>query len=218
MIKGIIFDMDGTILNTLKDIEISVNHALMLSGFPIKSEDEIRKAVGNGAKKLIERVLPTQDEETFHKVYDLYQAYYDLHADDHTKPYEGIIDVLNQLKKDGFKLAVVSNKVDYLVKQLNEQVFSSLFDAAIGERKGVPIKPHPDMLFIALNELGLELKDVMFVGDSDTDMLTANQAKIDVVAVTWGFRDEDVLSSYHPRWMIHHPKDLLNIVKEVNNT
>ena len=217
MIKGIIFDMDGTILNTLTDIKISVNYALEICGYPKKSEDEIRKAVGNGAKKLIERVTPSKDKDILKKVYDIYQNYYDQHPNDHTKPYEGMIDVLKALKNQGYKLAVVSNKVDYLVKQLNKDVFYGLFDAAIGEREGVPIKPHKDMLMIALSELKLSLNDVIFVGDSDTDMLTAKHAEIDAVAVTWGFRDEDVLSSYNPKWMIHHPKELLDKIKEVND-
>lgn len=218
MIKGIIFDMDGTIVNTLDDIWVAVNYALKQKNLPTKTLNEIRLAVGNGAKKLIERVTPLSytDQERY-EIFSLYQNYYDEHHDVYTGPYEGILELLKSLKEKGYKLGVVSNKVEHLVSELNIKMFEGYFDAAIGETKGVPIKPAPDMVYRALSIMELNKEEVLFVGDSDTDIITARNASIYSVGVTWGFRDEDVLIAHGANTIIHHPSELINVIKEKNS-
>jgi phosphoglycolate phosphatase len=217
MIKAVIFDMDGTVLNTLEDIMIAANHALRLKGLPEKSHDDIRKAVGNGARKLIERIVPesytTEEKEILFRIY---QDYYDTHSNVHTHPYDGILTLLHQLKDKGYKCAVVSNKFEHLVKSLNQEVFENLFDEAIGEVKGIPIKPHPDMLYKALNLLKVSHEEALFVGDSEVDIDTANNASMRSVGVTWGFRDEDLLIEHGATNIIHHPLDLWGVINKEN--
>jgi phosphoglycolate phosphatase len=213
MIKGIIFDMDGTILNTLTDITLSVNHALTLFHLPTKTESDIKLAVGNGALKLIERVTPeTFSKDQIHEVWKVYQAYYDQHSNDHTGPYPGILELLYKLKAKGLKLAVVSNKFEHLVQSLNIEIFKGYFDASVGEVHGIPIKPDPAMVYKALHILGLEPNEVLYVGDSEVDIITAQNANLDSVGVTWGFRSEALLRSHHANHIIHHPIELLSII------
>ncbi len=213
MIKGIIFDMDGTILNTLTDITQSVNHALTLFHLPTKTESDIKLAVGNGALKLIERVTPeTFTKEQIHDVWKVYQTYYDQHSSDHTGPYPGIMELLYKLKAKGLKLAVVSNKFEHLVQSLNIEMFKGYFDASVGEVKGIPIKPDPAMVFKALHILDLNPEEVLYVGDSEVDIITAQNAHLTSVGVTWGFRSEALLRSHHADYIIHHPIDLLSII------
>lgn len=217
MIKGIIFDMDGTILNTLDDIRNSVNYALRIKNLPEKSEDEIKLAVGNGAFKLIERVTPkSYTLEEIKDVFTIYQAHYDQNSSTHTGPYPGILDLLKTLKKDNIKLAVCSNKFEHLVEELNIKMFLNLFDASIGEFKGIPIKPAPDMVFKALDILGLNKEEVLYVGDSEVDMDTASNALVKSVGVTWGYRSESLLIEHNADYIIHHPNEILNIIKEEN--
>lgn len=213
MIKGIIFDMDGTILDTLTDITISVNHALKQFDLPMKTEEEIKMAVGNGAIKLIERVTPKHYSiEQVQSVWKVYQSYYDLHANDHTGPYPGILDLLHHLKLDGYKLAVVSNKFEHLVSDLNIQIFKGYFDASVGEVKGIPIKPDPAMVYKALDILRLKPSEVLYVGDSEVDIMTAHNAHVESVGVTWGFRSEALLRSHQAHHIISHPNQLIKIL------
>ncbi|HAX02149.1 MAG: hypothetical protein A2Y45_09635 [Tenericutes bacterium GWC2_34_14] len=217
MIKAIIFDMDGTVLNTIDDIHQAVNHALALKKLPLKSLDEVKMAVGNGARKLIERVCPKHfTKEELNEVFHLYQSYYDQHSNVHTGPYEGILELLETLKSKGFKLAVVSNKFEHLVQGLNDEVFKHLFDASIGEVHGIPIKPAPDMVYKALNLLDVKPEEALFVGDSEVDIDTANNAQIISVGVTWGFRPESLLREHQAHYIIHEPKALLDLIKGVN--
>jgi phosphoglycolate phosphatase len=217
MIKGIIFDMDGTILNTLDDIRISVNHALKIKNLPEKNDDEIKLAVGNGAFKLIERVTPkSYTLEEVKEVFSIYQAHYDQNSSNHTGPYPGIIDLLKSLKKQKIKLAVCSNKFEHLVEELNVKMFLNLFDASVGEVKGIPIKPAPDMVYKALDILELKKEEVLYVGDSEVDMDTAFNAQIRSVGVTWGYRAESLLREHNADYIIEHPNKLLEIIKEEN--
>jgi phosphoglycolate phosphatase len=217
MIKAIIFDMDGTILDTLTDIKLSVNHALSIKNYPLKSDEDIKKAVGNGAYKLIERVVPSGllDHE-IKEVFLLYQDYYDQNSNTHTKPYQDILRLLKTLKDYGFLLGVVSNKFEHLVAELNMKMFENLFDISIGEVKGIPIKPNPDMLYKALDILNLKNNEVLFVGDSEVDMDTAKNANIMSVGVTWGFRDTELLIKHHAKYIIKNPFDLIDVIEEVN--
>jgi len=217
MIKGIIFDMDGTILNTIDDITDSVNYALASLEYPLQTVLQVKMAVGNGAIQLIERVLPTgSPKELVMKVFKIYQAHYDQNNSNKTGPYDGIMLLLNQLRTKGFKLSVVSNKYNHLVQELNEKIFNKYFDVSIGEIKGIPIKPAPDMIYRALELLELKKDEVLFVGDSEVDMLTATNAKLKSVGVTWGFRDQSVLEAHHADFIIHQPEELFYVIERMN--
>lgn len=217
MIKGIIFDMDGTILNTIDDIAASVNYAMRSFNLPEKTIQEVKDGVGRGAINLIEDIVPKHTtKEDIIKIYETYQSYYDKHNNDLTGPYTGILDLLKTLKEQGYQLAVVSNKYRYLVEALNHDIFKDYFDISMGEMEGVPIKPAPDMIHIALKEMNLSKDEVIFIGDSDVDMMTANNADIKSIGVTWGYRSKDVLKKHHANYIIDEPKDILNIIKEVN--
>lgn len=217
MIKGIIFDMDGTILNTIEDIKESVNYALRYFNLPEKSLQEVKDGVGSGAINLIEDVVPKNtSEQDIKKIYDVYQDHYDKNTNQQTGPYPGILDLLKTLKEKKYKLAVVSNKHKYLVDELNHQIFKDYFEVSMGETKGIPIKPAPDMLYMTLKDLGLTKDEVLFIGDSDVDMITANNANIKSVAVTWGYRSKEILLKYSPAYFIDEASQLLKIIDEVN--
>lgn len=217
MIKALIFDMDGTVLNTIEDIKTAVNVALKQKGLKEKHIDEIKYAVGHGAMRLIKNVCPSDfSEEQIHEVFEIYQAYYQEHSEVFTSPYEGIIDLLKTLKQKGYQLAVVSNKFEHLVSVLNTTYFENLFDVTIGEVKGIPIKPAPDMLNKALHLLNVERHEALFIGDSDVDMDTAFNAKMTSVGVTWGFRDEALLIKHHAHHIISKPMSLLDVIDKEN--
>ena len=216
MIKAVIFDMDGTVLNTIDDIHQSVNVALQKMGYPLKSLNDVKRAVGSGAKTLIERVVPIDIKPAeIKKTYDIYQTYYDKHSMDQTAPYQDILKLLKTLKGRGYQLAVVSNKHQYLVKALNDQMFEGLFEVSVGEIKGVLVKPAPDMLYSALNQLNINKEEAIFVGDSDIDMITAKNADMISVAVTWGFRDLNTLKSLSPHFIINQPLELLELLERI---
>ncbi|MCR3905784.1 MAG: HAD family hydrolase [Tenericutes bacterium] len=217
MIKAIIFDMDGTILNTIEDITDSVNYALSLKKLPEKSVEDIKLAVGSGAYQLIERVVPANyDEKETKEVYNIYQEYYDQNSSNRTGPYDGILDLLKNLKEKGYKLSVVSNKHEYLVNELNIKMFKNYFDVSIGMVEGIPIKPKPDMLLKAIKLLEVSKDEVVFIGDSDVDILTARNAKITSIGVTWGFRDRQVLIDHQANYIIDSPKELYQIIEGIN--
>lgn len=215
MVKAIIFDMDGTILNTIDDITTSVNVAMKQFNLQIKTVEEVKKAVGNGAKKLIERVLEGgHHHPQFEEIYQTYQDYYDAHRMVKTAPYPNILKLLKQLIYDGYKIAVVSNKHDYLVKSLNDQVFEGLFEIAVGETDFRPLKPEPDVLFDVVKMMNLTVDECLFIGDSDVDILTAINASMSSVGVTWGFRGYDELKQAGATYLIDQPLSLLDILKE----
>lgn len=216
MLKAIIFDMDGTILNTIDDILDSVNYALNHFNLPTKHVEDVKLAVGNGAKHLIARVLDQGFKHPlFTEVYQTYQDYYDAHRMVKTAPYPDILILLKQLKYDGYKLAVVSNKHDYLVKSLNVSLFEGLFEIAVGETKDRPLKPAPDVIFDVMDMLQVSPQEVIFIGDSDVDILTAKHAGIQSVGVTWGFRGIEELKREGATYIIETPLSLLDIVKEM---
>lgn len=216
MIKGLIFDMDGTILNTIDDIKDSVNYAMKICNMPLKTLQEVKDGVGRGAINLIEDIVPinTSNEDIL-KVYKIYQDYYDKNSNKKTGPYQGILTLLKTLKDMNYKLAVVSNKYKYLVEELNHNIFKDYFDFSMGEVEGIPIKPEPDMIYMALDHIGLDKSEVLFIGDSDVDMITANNAGITSVGVTWGFRSKEVLIKHQASYIIDQPDQLLKIINEV---
>ncbi len=193
--KLVIFDMDGTILNTLEDLAYSVNYALNIEGYPLRSIDEVCCFVGNGIRKLIERSVPNGTEiQNIDKVHRRFTEYYTEHCADKTKPYDGIIELIDNLHKHGCKTAVVSNKADYAVKSLCNQYFDGKFDMAVGEQ--MPLynkKPAPDLVNLVIEKLNVSACDAVYIGDSDVDIMTAANAGIECISVDWGFRSREFL-------------------------
>lgn len=192
----IIFDMDGTILNTLEDLHNSLNHALELSHFPEKNLSQVKSYVGNGIRRLIERAVPEQANETqILQVFQDFMTHYELHCTDSTRPYEGVPELIKTLRKRGYKTAVVSNKADKAVQELCLNFFPGLFDCAVGERQGQAKKPDPYLVNLVLKELKIKAADTLYIGDSEVDIATALNAGLDSLLVDWGFREADFLRS-----------------------
>lgn len=194
--KAVIFDLDGTLLDTLADLRNSVNAALEAFGYPARTTDEVRRFVGNGIAKLVERALPDGNKNPdYEAVTDATRAYYAKKCRENTKPYDGIPEMLDTLREKGYQLAVVSNKPDQQVKKLCADFFSGKIDTAIGQKEGVLLKPAPDSLFAALEALHCKPEEAVYVGDSDVDVQTAQNAGIPCISVLWGFRDRDFLEA-----------------------
>ena len=190
---NLIFDLDGTLLNTLYDLKNAVNYSLGKFGFQQRTLEEVRKAVGNGLKMLVKRSLPDgTTENTVEAVLAEMKGYYALHCHDETVPYDGIIDLLRTLKAEGHSLAIVSNKADAMVQILKRVFFDGLIDFALGESQSYARKPAPDMVFAAVDALG---RNAIYIGDSEVDILTAKNAGLPCFAVSWGFRSEADLRS-----------------------
>lgn len=207
--KTAIFDLDGTLLNTLADLTDAVNHTLKRHGYPLRTQGEIRRFLGNGSKYLITKSLPENTEsETVEQIHEEYLAWYGPHSSIKTAPYEGIPELLDALKERGIDLAVVSNKGDEQVKPLTEKHFPQI-SLAVGERAGIRRKPHPDSILEIMKELKADPQTTIFVGDSEVDLQTAKNAGILPVAVCWGFRDREELEPYAPVLFLEHPSDLL---------
>ena len=211
MIKTVIFDLDGTLLNTLEDLKDSTNFALAQFNFPTRTLEEIRNFVGNGVKVLIERAVPAgTDSQTIEKCLAIFKENYSKNMYNHTKPYNGINQILTKLKEKGLKIAVVSNKFDSAVKNLCNLYFENLIDIAIGQADDVPKKPAPNGVFKAMKFLMAEKSSTVYVGDSEVDVATAQNADLPCIGVTWGFRDEKDLVG--AKYIIGEPIELLEII------
>ncbi len=209
-IKAVVFDMDGTLLDTLTDLKLALNYSLSCFGYEERSTDEVRNFLGAGMDALISLALPDrlklgadEDEgkraelERIHKqVKDRFIEYYIDHGEDNTKPYPQIMSLLHALKARGIKVAVVSNKALEAVKRLNERLFADVFDAEIGDVQGIKLKPAPDMILSALDELGVEKEATVYVGDGDTDIMAAKNAGVRCISVTYGYRSEEFLRAH----------------------
>ena len=212
-----VFDLDGTLLDTLGDLRDSVNYALRRNELPERSTEEIRSFVGNGIRLLVERSVPENTPlEITDKCFLDFKEYYKEHSAILTKPYDGVIDLMKNLRANGVKIAVVSNKADFAVKTLMEDYFSGLYDCAYGEREGIKRKPAPDSVLSVIREMGCTLADTIYIGDSDVDVETAKNANLPCIAVTWGFRDKEVLQRLCPEYIIDSPKDILSIIERGN--
>ena len=209
-----IFDLDGTILNTLEDLADSTNYALKTCGYPERTMDEVRQFVGNGIRNLMERAVPEGTPvEEIDRVHETFTAHYKVHCADKTRPYDGIVELLQNLKKDGCKLAVVSNKADYGVQELCKQYFDGVFDFAVGEREGIRKKPAPDSVNEVLKTLGCSRDRAVYIGDSDVDIQTAANAQMDHIIVEWGFRDVPFLIAKGAKVLVEKPEEILEIVE-----
>ena len=215
-IKVIIFDLDGTLLNTLDDLADSTNFALSEFNYPTRSKEEIRTFVGNGVAKLIERAIPDgKHNPNFNKCLEIFKQHYSINKYNKTAPYNDIINLLIELKEKNYKIAVVSNKFDLAVKDLCQKYFPNLIDVAIGENEaaGINKKPSSDTVNLALQQLNLNSNQAIYVGDSDVDILTAKNSNMPCVSVTWGFRDKEFLIKNNAQIIINTPKEIIDYLK-----
>ena len=212
--KMLIFDMDGTILYTLEDLKNTTNYALNEHGFPERTLEEVRRFVGNGIHKLIERAVPegTSDAD-IEAVFTTFEIYYKDHCMDTTRPYDGINDLLTKLRAKGYMTAVVSNKVDFAVQDLVKDFFIGQFDIAIGEREGVRKKPAPDSVYEVLKEFHLGKDEVIYIGDSDTDLDTARNAGVACIGACWGFRGRAFLEAHGAKLLAENVSDIWELIK-----
>ena len=193
--KYVIWDLDGTLLNTIEDLHASVNYALERYGQPTKTLKETTRNVGNGIRLLISRSLEGGEENPLiEEVFSAFKAHYAENCLNLTRPYDKIPEILQTLKASGVKMAVVSNKIDFAVKDLRDRFFPWL-DVAMGEQAGIVRKPDPAMVYLAMEELGATAAETVFIGDSEVDVVTAQNAGLDCIAVLWGFREKEELEA-----------------------
>ena len=210
---GILFDLDGTLLDTLADLTDGVNYALTQFGCPHQTPAQIRSYLGNGAKQLIALSLPENMQEQVDAVLDVYRTYYNAHCQIKTGPYAGIPEALKELGEK-YPIAVVSNKPDSATKPLIARYFPGIY--ALGERSDCPRKPAPDMLKKAMADIGVD--SCVYVGDSEVDVLTAKNTGVPCVAVSWGFRDRDVLEESKPAFICDDTADLVEMIEKAAQT
>ncbi|MBQ2645618.1 HAD-IA family hydrolase [bacterium] len=205
----IIFDLDGTLLNTLDDLQDATNFALRECGYPERTYDEIKSFVGNGVEKLIRRAVPKNTtEDRIQECLAIFKIYYFHNSQNNTKPYDGIITLLKNLKRKGFKIAVLSNKFDKAVKKLCADYFWGLIDIAVGESSETKQKPFPDGVFKVIEYLNSDIKRAVLIGDSEVDIETAKNAGIYSIGVLWGFRSEQVLIDAGADELVDSPERL----------
>ena len=210
-IDTIIFDLDGTLLDTLEDLTDAVNYALKFCDMPLRTIEEVRCFVGNGVRNLMLRAVPQGEANPrFEEAFYFFKEYYGEHCNDKTRPYDGVMELMKTLKDQGYALGIVSNKIDSAVKELNGRYFADLIEVAIGEREGVQRKPAPDTVLTALQELGKNKENAIYVGDSEVDIATARNVGIPCISVLWGFRDQEFLIAQGADVFAGHPEDVLN--------
>lgn len=206
-----IFDLDGTLLDTLDDLTDSMNYMLGKHNFPERTRDEIRSFVGNGVRKLVERAIPNEykaDKEFIDKFYDEFSLHYNSHSDIKTCPYSGTLNMLDELIRNGYEIAIVSNKIDSAVKSLSAKFFGKRIRSTIGEKPSIKHKPEPDMVFMAMEEMGANKMDSIYIGDSEVDIETARNAGIPCVSVLWGFKDRKFLEESGATMLVHSMEEL----------
>lgn len=211
--NAVIFDMDGTVLDTLADLHAAVNAMRRHEGLSELSLDHVRRSVGNGVGVLMEQTLPP-DYPRRREAEAFYRAYYESHCLIDTAPYPGILSLMDALRDRGVGMAVVSNKQDPAVQSLRAHFFAGRLDFALGATEALPRKPHPEMVWACVQALGAERDQCLFVGDSEVDIATARNAGLDVAAVSWGFRDRGLLESLKPDYLIDRPEEILGLFGE----
>ena len=215
-IKAILFDLDGTVNDTVTDLAVSVNYALNKNGLPTHPVDAYKLFAGNGMRVMVQRAMPEgqKEGELFEQVVSDYAEYYALHSMDNTKPYDDVPELIDEIKKLGYKTAVVTNKPDVQAKPLIAQMLPGKFDVVIGQMDGVPAKPDPAMPLMAMKELGVTPDECVFVGDSGVDILTGLNSGAYPVGVLWGFRGREELLENGAKELISKPLELLDVLKQ----
>ena len=214
--KLVVFDLDGTLINSLEDLADSANWMLLQHGYPTHPVDAYRYFVGDGMRKLIERILPLEERNDMRieQCKAEFVAYYTIHMEDKTVVYPGMIELLKELKDRGLKIAVATNKVHIAVTPLMEKYFPGIrFDSMIGQREGIPVKPHPQIMYDILKETGCQPSETLHVGDTATDMQLAHNAGVTPVGVLWGYRPLEELQEAGAKFIIEKPEELLGLVK-----
>ena len=215
----VIFDLDGTLLDTLDDLAAAINAALNTCGFPQRTREEVRAFVGNGVVKLVDRAVPagTASPEK-EKVLKIFKEYYSVHSRDLTRPYPGIPELVEELEKYGIRMAIVSNKFQTAVEELNTCYFRERIPVASGENEaaGIRKKPAPDMVFSALKQLGSEPAHALYIGDSEVDVETAAAAGMDCLLVSWGFRERALLEAFGPVFLADEPGQIIDYLNKSN--
>lgn len=209
MVKAIVFDLDGTLLDTLDDLHLSLNYIMQKFGYPTLEKNQVRALLGSGVKYLVTNALPISARDRVDEILPEFKEYYDIHKDDNTAPYDKVIEMLKAVKEKGYKTAIVSNKYDKAVQQLKNSIFNGYIDFALGQVDGVANKPAPDGVWLALDKLGVSKEEAVYVGDSEVDLLTAKNANLRCIACSWGFRDKDQLIFHGATEIIDSPLQLL---------
>jgi len=213
----IVFDCDGTLLDTLTDLRNAVNCVLCAHDLPERSVSEVKAALGNGVAHLMLQSLPDSiSEAEFNTYLDEFKAYYGEHLQDYTAPYPGMLDVLDTLRAKGYKLAIVSNKIQEGITPLNKEYFGDRLPVAIGERPGLQRKPAPDMVLQALKELNSSQDESIYIGDSEVDVATAKNSGLLCIGVTWGFRDEQLHKDLGVKYIARKAEDIVTIIEALN--
>ncbi len=211
--RAVLYDMDGTVLDTLDDLADSVNHSLAEFGLPAVSREHVRQSLGNGAAHLVNCSVPqNMDPVEKQELLSFYKAWYDSHCSIRTCPYPGILSLMEELKAKGVRQALISNKPDTAVQELVREYFPGLLELAVGESPLVRRKPSPDSVLAAAGQLGLEPSECVYIGDTEVDLQTAQNAGMDCIAVTWGFRDEDQLIRAGARLFAHNADELKTLL------
>lgn len=212
-VETVIFDLDGTLLDTLEDLTNAVNHALLEFDMPKRDISEIRRFVGNGIRRLMVRAVPDgEGNPDFEAVFAAFKRYYDIHCNDKTKPYEGVPELIDALRGKNIKLAIVSNKVDSAVQTLNKRYFPQI-SVAVGDREGMQRKPAPDSVYEAMSQCKAERDTTVYVGDSEVDIETAENAGIKCISALWGFRDKEQLLESGAEILLEKPLTLLELIE-----
>lgn len=212
-IQTVIFDLDGTLLYSLEDLKDSVNFVMKKHGFREYTIDEVREAIGNGVRLLMERILPKDiDKNLFEECLSEFKENYSKNMYNKTKPYDGVLDMLKALREEGYKIAVLSNKFDSAVKELSNKYFGELVDLAVGQKDGVKEKPSPLGIQEIAKELDTDIEACIMVGDSEVDIQTANNAGIDCISVTWGYKNIDFLYDNGATKLVYAPEDILELL------
>jgi len=217
MKKLVIFDLDGTLLNTIADLAAATNYALQACGYPTHDTDAYRFFVGNGINKLFERALPegTRSKENVLKIRSLFVPYYNEHNADLSRPYPGIENLLETLQKKGYMLAVASNKYHEATQKLIKQYFPRInFLAILGQRENIPAKPDPQVVYEIMEKAGVERNEVVYIGDSSVDMQTGANAGVTTIGVCWGFRPRTELEAYNPSLIAEQAEDILHFLEK----
>ena len=212
--KTVIFDLDGTLLDTLGDLSSSVNYALHRHGLPERSKADVRRFLGNGIRRLVEQSVPEGTSPSMtEEVFQTFRQYYLEHSLDETTPYEGIMELLHQLQDMDVATAIVSNKLDPAVKELHQHFFSDTIRVAIGESSSIRRKPAPDMVDECIRLLGCDRQSCLYVGDSEVDLQTARNASLPCCSVSWGFRDKKQLIEAGATTIIDRPEELMGVIE-----